>query len=207
MTDDTNTALMYSILPSIGEICRSDPDTAKKLTEIFVKVEKHAPGFSGDFVGSLYSGVNRPQFSYDATLLSLSGQDLKEFKITKNEDEYNQLQLRSDTLKKVLSSIPRVIDNRPVFLDTIKDIAGSIRNLLDVLKDLIRSSNRNRAACDALDRQKRDFVQASKQFSDSLKIYFQDRTRDQQKGVFKSANRLSQQTNILLIKINKLKTN
>lgn len=89
---------------------------------------------------------------------------------------------------------------------TIKEIAGSIRNLLDVLKELIRTNSRNRQVSDALDRQKRDFVQASKHFSDSLKLYFQDRTRDQQHGVFKAANRLSQQTNILLIKINKLKT-
>lgn len=206
MTDDTNAALMYSILPSIGECCKSDPDTARKLREIFVKVEKHAPGFSEDFIGALHKGLSRPQFPYDATLLSLSGQDLKEFKMIKTEEEYHQLQQRSDTLKNILSSIPRVIDNRPVFLDTIKEIAGSIRNLLDVLKELIRTNSRNRQVSDALDRQKRDFVQASKHFSDSLKLYFQDRTRDQQHGVFKAANRLSQQTNILLIKINKLKT-
>ena len=85
MTDDTNAALMYSILPSIGECCKSDPDTARKLREIFVKVEKHAPGFSEDFIGALHKGLSRPQFPYDATLLSLSGQDLKEFKMIKTE--------------------------------------------------------------------------------------------------------------------------
>ena len=37
--------------------------------------------------------------------------------MTFSREEYHQLQQRSDTLKKILSSIPRVIDNRPVFLD------------------------------------------------------------------------------------------
>ena len=38
-----------------------------------------------------------------------------------SREEYHQLQQRSDTLKKILSSIPRVIDNRPVFLDVSLD--------------------------------------------------------------------------------------
>ena len=54
MTDATNAALMFSILPSISSVCSGDPETAKKLREIFVKVEKHAPGFSGDFNASIF---------------------------------------------------------------------------------------------------------------------------------------------------------
>ena len=82
---------------------------------------------------------------------------------------------------------------------TIKDIAGAIRDLLDVLKDMIRENARNRAVQDVLERGKREFVKASKQFSDSLKQYFQDRSHAQQSGVFKSANNLSHQTNLLLM--------
>ena len=81
MTDATNAALMFSILPSISSVCSGDPETAKKLREIFVKVEKHAPGFSGDFSSAIFKDLRRhTQFSYDATILALSGQELNEFK-------------------------------------------------------------------------------------------------------------------------------
>ena len=80
MTDETNAALIFAILPSISSVCSSDPETYKKLREIFVKTEKHAPGFSGDFINALYENEQNAQFSYDATMLALSGQDMVEFK-------------------------------------------------------------------------------------------------------------------------------
>ena len=58
MTDESNTALLYSILPAVQHISKSDPETSRKLNEIFIKVEKHAPGFSADFVASIYKGKN-----------------------------------------------------------------------------------------------------------------------------------------------------
>ena len=81
MTDETNAALMFTILPSISRVCSGDPETARKLREIFVKTEKHATGFSGDFVAALYDESGRTnQFTYEATMLALSGQDMNEFR-------------------------------------------------------------------------------------------------------------------------------
>jgi len=201
MTDETNAALMFTILPSISRVCSGDPETARKLREIFVKTEKHATGFSGDFVAALYDESGKTsQFTYEATMLALSGQDMNEFKgMSQIEEQHPQLRQRADSLKKLLSAIPRIIHERPVFLETIKDIAAAIRELLDVLKDMIRANGRSRTIRDVLERSKRDFVKASKQFSDSLKQYFQERSQRQQSGVFKSANALSQQTNTLLM--------
>ena len=47
MTDETNASLLFAILPSVSAVCQSDPETASKLREIFVRVEKHAPGLAG----------------------------------------------------------------------------------------------------------------------------------------------------------------
>ena len=47
--------------------------------------------------------------------------------MTFSREEYHQLQQRSDTLKKILSSIPRVIDNRPVFLDVSSSTFSAIK--------------------------------------------------------------------------------
>ena len=81
MTDETNASLLFAILPSVSAVCQSDPETASKLREIFVRVEKHAPGFSGDFVRALYEeGNGKAQFPFDATMLALSGQPMTELK-------------------------------------------------------------------------------------------------------------------------------
>lgn len=85
MTSETSSALLYGLFPSINDICKSDPQTAKALTQAFVKVEKHAPGFSNDFLEQVHKRSNsiRPvQFNYDATLLALSCQKRPEFQLS-----------------------------------------------------------------------------------------------------------------------------
>ena len=85
MTNVTSSALLYGIFPAINDICRADPESAKALTTAFVKVEKHAPGFSNDFFELVHKGANKSprncEYNYDATLLALSSQPRPEFQL------------------------------------------------------------------------------------------------------------------------------
>ena len=84
MTTEPASALFYGIFPSIGAICKSDPEMAKQVQAAFIKVEKNAPGFSNDFLEKIHSRANEvkpAQFNYDATLLALSSQKLGLFQL------------------------------------------------------------------------------------------------------------------------------
>lgn len=199
MTNETSAALLYGILPSIREICGKDQQAEKALIQTFLKAEKHAPGFSDDFMRSFHKQAEAVPYPYEATILATSSQHLREFQLSNDSELAPLIQSRADNLKKILSSIPRVIPDRPIFLQTIKDIASNIRMLLDALNQRIEiNRQKSRASTDRLDMQKREFVRFSKRFSEALKEYFQDRCDERKRGVFREANRLLHQTNQVL---------
>lgn len=88
MTNETSSALLYGIFPAINDICRADPESARALTQAFVKVEKNAPGFSNDFCEQVHKradkGPKACEYNYDATLLALSSQPRQEFQLSSN---------------------------------------------------------------------------------------------------------------------------
>ena len=132
------------------------------------------------------------------TLLRLACYD-EEFQLTRQEPEFLALNEKAQTLKVILSRIPDQIKDRSRFLQTIKDIASAIRELLDALNEVMKKHQqtipRLREYKKSLETHKRVFVKSSKSFSDTLKRYFKD---EQSENVFLSANRLINQTNALL---------
>ncbi|KAH7712680.1 hypothetical protein AAVH_19985 [Aphelenchoides avenae] len=103
--------------------------------------------------------------------------------------EFQELSARAITLRKVLARVPDEMNDRRPFLETIKEIASSIKKLLDttnVIIQLVPTSVQP-----LIEKRKREFVHYSKRFSNTLKEYFRDQNATQ---VYISANQLIFQT-------------
>jgi programmed cell death protein 10 len=120
------------------------------------------------------------------------------YNLDRPEPEFVQLNGRAKALKGILSRIPGEINDRSRFLQTIKDIAGAIKELLDAVNTVSKvhqDAEQMTKYKRMLEQNKKVFVKHSKSFSDTLKRYFKDGQSD---NVFLSANRLINQTNALL---------
>lgn len=121
------------------------------------------------------------------------------FQIERAEPEFVKLEKKANELKSILGKIPDDIKDRTNFLQTIKDIASAIKELLDSVNQVLKTyqdQSRIKEYRKTLEQNKREFVKFSKSFSDTLKQYFKDQ---KQNSVFYSANCLINQTNNILL--------
>uniref|UniRef100_A0AC34QY50 Programmed cell death protein 10 n=2 Tax=Panagrolaimus sp. JU765 TaxID=591449 RepID=A0AC34QY50_9BILA len=106
-----------------------------------------------------------------------------------HKPEFEELSVRAIALRRVLARVPDEMKERRPFLETIKEIASSIKKLLDatnIILQLIPPQSQP-----LLEKRKREFVHYSKRFSNTLKEYFRDQNPTQ---VFVAANQLIFQT-------------
>lgn len=124
-----------------------------------------------------------------------------EYRSSRSEDAFQELNRKSTSLKRILSRIPDEITDRKTFLETIKyvsilmyivvkivlfisysillwytcfrEIASAIKKLLDAVNE-VTAFIRGSAGKQALDQRKREFVKYSKRFSNTLKEYFKE---------------------------------
>ena len=132
------------------------------------------------------------------TLLRLAATECEEYIIVCDIEEFQQLQQKAIVLKLKLSRIPDQIQDRSAFLQTIRDIASAIKDVLDAVNELSRKHQDLPKMAEykrSLDNHKKVFVRSSRSFSDTLKKYFKDGRAE---NVFVSANRLINHTNTLL---------
>uniref|UniRef100_A0A914DTL3 Programmed cell death protein 10 n=1 Tax=Acrobeloides nanus TaxID=290746 RepID=A0A914DTL3_9BILA len=102
-----------------------------------------------------------------------------------NVPEFQELSTRAIALRKVLARVPDEMADRRPFLETIKEIASSIKKLLDATNAILQIVPQHVQSL--IEKRKREFVHYSKRFSNTLKEYFRDQNATQ---VFISANQL-----------------
>lgn len=107
--------------------------------------------------------------------------------------EYQELSSRAIALRRVLARVPEEMSDRRTFLETIKEIASSIKKLLDATNAVMQVVHPSAQL--SVEKRKREFVHYSKRFSNTLKEYFRDQNATQ---VSISANQLIFQTTLLI---------
>jgi len=185
--------------PTLDKLEKKDISAAQTLRRAITKAENKIPGLTYDLVqGLIKKGEVADRLDMCETLLRMGGAtDAEELRIPRSEQTFKTLYKCACELKLILSRIPDQIYDRKLFLETIKDIASSIKILLDAVNRVIAEM----PAADAgtkqiLEERKKDFVRYSKKFSNTLKEYFRDTNQNQ--NVFLSANYLIYQTNWIL---------
>ena len=75
----------------------------------------------------------------------MSDQDSLEYRSSRTEEPFQELNRKSASLKKILSRIPDEITDRRTFLETIKEIASAIKRLLDAVNEVSQDLECERA--------------------------------------------------------------
>ncbi|XP_034950919.1 programmed cell death protein 10-A [Chelonus insularis] len=194
-TPVTSLVLPVILRPILNKLETQNVIAAQTLKSALSKAENAHPGITYDLLLGI---VRRAELSLDmnASVLRLQGAatDCDEYRSTRSEDAFQELNRKSAALKRILSRIPDEITDRKTFLETIKEIASAIKKLLDAVNE-VTAFIPGVSGKQALDQRKREFVKCSKRFSNTLKEYFKE---GQAKAVFISALFLIRQTNVMM---------
>jgi len=183
------------IRPILDKLERKDAAAAQALRNAFTKVEGTHPGFAFDLMQGLVKKADQ-SVNMSESVLRLQGSvpDSEEYRSSRPEEVFQELNRKALTLKKILSRIPDEIHDRKTFLETIKEIASAIKKLLDVVNE-VSGHMHTPSGRQALEQRKREFVKYSKRFSNTLKDFFKE---GQANAVFVSATYLIYQTNVIM---------
>lgn len=185
-------AMPVVLIPILEKLEKRDYGAAQALKAALIKAENQHPGLAYELIKAILTRAElngRIDLMESLLRLEASNNSL-EYQVARNEEAFQTLNTCSVQLKKILSRIPDEIYDRKKFLETIKEIAGAIKQLLDSVHAVIELVGGQHKQ--ALEERKREFVKYSKRFSNTLKVYFKENEKHQ---VFHSANHLINQTN------------
>lgn len=192
-----NLALNVLLGPALVELQKEDAEAVRILRTAFSKAEMENPGVSQEIVAGILRAENI-QVNMNEILLRCAVCDVEDYSTGRKEVQFTILNKKAKDLKAILCKIPSEIGNRSQFLQTIKDIASAIKELLDAVNEVFKNCQtvgKMKEYKKVLEHNKKEFVKYSKSFSDTLKQYFKDGRAD---AVYTSANRLINQTNNIL---------
>lgn len=199
-TPVTSLVLPVLIRPILSQLERRDVAATQTLRTAISKVESAYPGFTYDLVVNIMR-KGELSINMNESILRLQGSasesDVVEYRLSRSEDAFQELNKKSAALKKILSRIPDEITDRKTFLETIKEIASAIKKLLDAVSE-VAGFIPGTGGKQALEQRKREFVKFSKRFSNTLKEYFKE---GQANAVFVSALYLIYQTNQMMMTV------
>jgi len=195
-------SLAFPVLlrPIISNLERQDGPASQTLKAALSKAEHAHPGITYELVMGLVKKADMSVNMNESILRlqgSVSDQDNLEYRSSRTEEPFQELNRKSASLKKILSRIPDEITDRRTFLETIKEIASAIKRLLDAVNEVSQYIPGAQGK-QALEQRKREFVKYSKRFSNTLKEYFKE---GQPTTVFLSATYLIHQTNMVMITV------
>jgi len=198
-----NLALHSIIRPALASLAnvgtsKDLKSSTQQLINAFNVAEDAIPGISQEILAGILR-ADGYSMNINEILLRCSHADTDDFQIEREEPEFVILEKKANELKAILGKIPEEIQDRSKFLQTIKDIASAIKELLDSVNQVLKTyqdQGRIKEYRKTLEQNKREFVKYSKSFSDTLKQYFKDL---KQNSVFLSANCLINQTNNILV--------
>ncbi|VEN52551.1 unnamed protein product [Callosobruchus maculatus] len=196
-TPVTTLILPVLIRPILSELEKQDVSASQTLRSALTKAEASHPGLTYDLViGILRKGDLTVDMNESILRLqgAVSDTDAVEYRLSRSEDAFQELNRKSAALKRILSRIPDEITDRKPFLETIKEIASAIKKLLDAVNE-VSAFIPGSTGKQSLEQRKREFVKYSKRFSNTLKEYFKEGHAN---SVFVSALYLIHQTNMII---------
>ncbi|VDN98566.1 unnamed protein product [Rodentolepis nana] len=162
----------------------------------FDEVERTLPGFTWNFLRGFMERFGiRDSVDIEEMCLRLSALYNEIPMYSSIVPHSHDLEKHAAELKLVLSRTPSEITGRSEFIELIKQIAGSIKNLLDCIHSILNALQHGVIRQD-LDGHMVNFVDYSKRFSSALKGFFRDHKTNE---LYASANMLVQQTNLILL--------
>ena len=179
-----------------------DVAASQTLRAALYKAEASHPGFSYDLVLGMVRKSGDTPVNMNESLLRLQGaasdQDSHEYRSSRTEEPFQELNKKSAALKRILARIPDEITDRKTFLETIKEIASAIKKLLDSVNNVIKLTidDEDDEKRFDLEEKKKDFIRGSKRFSNTLKDYF--RNGNQSSVIFASESLISQVNEIMI---------
>ena len=103
-----------------------------------IVAEDAIPGISQEILAGILR-ADGTSMNINEILLRCSHTETEEFHIQRNEPEFVRLEKKANELKAILGKIPEEIQDRSKFLQTIKDIASAIKELLDSVNQVLKT--------------------------------------------------------------------